>query len=290
MPEPIRDHWAQWVLHRRHGGDAQQQQSNLEYLLPVRDHILQNARIAADDVVLDVGTGDGLIAFGALDQVGERGRVILSDISQDCMAYCQDLVQRLGVAERCQLICSPADDLTALAAASVDVITTRSVLIFVAAKQRAFQEFYRVLKPNGRLSIFEPINRYFGIPGPPGYDVAPIQDIWHKISVVYERLQPSGANPMVDFDERDLLTMAERAGFRETHLELQVRIMPMPPLRWEVWVRSSPHPLLPTLEEAMHEALTMEEMRRCVTHLQPLMESGQGTWRDAVAYLWAVKR
>jgi arsenite methyltransferase len=215
--------------------------------------------------------------------------VILSDISQDCMAYCQDLVHQLGVAERCQLLCASADDLSALAATSVDVITTRSVLIFVAAKPRAFQEFYRVLKPNGRLSIFEPINRYFGIPGPPGYDIAPIQDIWHKISTLYERLQPADANPMVDFDERDLLTMAERAGFRETHLELQVRIMPLPPLRWDVWVRSSPHPLLPTLEEAMHEALTPAEIARCVTHLQPLMESGQGTWRDAVAYLWAVK-
>ena len=83
----------------------------------------------------------------------------------------------------------------------------------------------------------------------------------------------------MDFDERDLLTLAERAGFRETHLELQVRIMPMSPLRWDVWVHSSPHPLLPTIEEAMHKALTPEEMARCVTHLQPLMESGQGTWR-----------
>ena len=81
----------------------------------------------------------------------------------------------------------------------------------------------------------------------------------------------------MDFDERDLLTLAERAGFRETHLELQVRIMPMSPLRWDVWVHSSPHPLLPTIEEAMHEALTPKEMARCVTHLQPLMESGQGT-------------
>jgi SAM-dependent methyltransferase len=176
-----------------------------------------------------------------------------------------------------------------LAAASVDVITLRSVLIFVAGKEGAFQEFYRVLKPNGRLSIFEPINRYFGIPGPPGYDITPIQDIWHKILAVYERLQPAHANPMVDFDERDLLSMAERTGFREIHLELQVRIMPLPPLRWDVWVRTSLHPLLPTLEEAMHEALTAEEMARCAMHLQPLMESGQGTWREAVAYLWAVK-
>jgi arsenite methyltransferase len=85
MAEPIRDLWAQWLLHRRHGDDAEQQQSDLEYLMPVRDHILQNAQIAADDVVLDVGTGDGLIAFGALAQLGEQGRVILSGISQDCM-------------------------------------------------------------------------------------------------------------------------------------------------------------------------------------------------------------
>lgn len=290
MPEPIQDRWAQWLLHRRHGGDPEQHKRDLEYLLPVRDHILRNARIAAHDVVLDVGTGDGLIAFGALAEVGEQGRVILSDISQDCLEHCQALVQQMGVAERCQLLHASADDLTALEEASVDVVTTRAVLIYVTAKQRAFQEFYRVLKPNGRLSIFEPINRYFGIPGPPGYDVAPIQDIWPKIWAVYERMQPPDTNPMFDFDERNLLTLAEHAGFREIHLELRVRIMPIPPLRWDVWVRSALSPLVPTLEEAMQEALTPEETARCVAHLRPLMERGQGTWREAVAYLWAVKR
>jgi hypothetical protein len=38
----------------------------------------------------------------------------------------------------------------------------------------------------------------------------------------------------------------------------------------------------------MQEALTPEEMARCVTHLRPLVEAGQGTWRDALAYLWPV--
>jgi arsenite methyltransferase len=289
MPEPLQDDWVQWLLHRRYGGDPEQQQRELEYLLPLRDRILHNARIAANDVVLDVGTGDGLVAVGALTQVGEHGRVILSDISQACIAYCQALVQQLGVTERCQLLCTSADDLTALESASVDVITTRSVLLFVAAKQQAFQEFYRVLRPNGRLSIYEPINRYFGIPGPPGYDMTPIQDIWDKIMTLYEHIQPPDTNPMLTFDERDLLAYAEQAGFGEIHLELQVRIMPIPPLRWDVWVQSAPHPMLPTLEEAMHEALTPEESARCVAHLRPLMEAGQGTWRDAVAYLWAVK-
>ena len=36
--------------------------------------------------MLDVECGDGLIAFGALDRVGEEGVVIFSDISQDLLA------------------------------------------------------------------------------------------------------------------------------------------------------------------------------------------------------------
>lgn len=38
---------------------------------------------------------------------------------------------------------------------SVDVVTVRSVLIYVQEKQNAFREFHRVLKPEGRLSIFQ---------------------------------------------------------------------------------------------------------------------------------------
>jgi len=41
------------------------------------------------------------------------------------------------------------------------VVTTRSVLIFVQHKHAAFREFHRVLRPGGRVSIFEPINNYF---------------------------------------------------------------------------------------------------------------------------------
>jgi hypothetical protein len=65
MPESICDQWAQWLLQRRHGGDPAQQKSDVAGLAQVRHHVLRNAQLAAGDVVLDVGTGDGLMAFGA---------------------------------------------------------------------------------------------------------------------------------------------------------------------------------------------------------------------------------
>src|SRR5207245_7466106 len=79
-PSTVGDRWSQWLLRGREGGDqALRQRFLAEILLPVRDQVLNRGRIEKGEVVLDVGAGDGLIAFGALDRVGSTGRVIFSD-------------------------------------------------------------------------------------------------------------------------------------------------------------------------------------------------------------------
>jgi SAM-dependent methyltransferase len=286
-PEMIQDEWARWPLHRRHGGDPEKQKAMLADLYPVRDKVLAHAQVAAGDVLLDVGAGDGLIAFGAVPLVGDHGRVIVSDISHDLLQHCQALADQLGVRDRCTFLHASADHLSALAAASVDIVTTRSVLIYVAAKQQALSEFYRVLKPGGRLSLFEPINR-FAEGGRP-FDVRPIQAVADKVRAVYERMQPRESNPMLNFDERDLLTWVEQAGFDEAHLELRADIAPCQPERWEVALHRSGNPKIPTLAEAMQEALTPAEAEQFIAYVRPRIERGEGTWRMATAYLWAVK-
>jgi ubiquinone/menaquinone biosynthesis C-methylase UbiE len=292
MPEHPRDQWAEWLLHRRHGGDPAQAQASLQWLIPVREKVLANARPQPGETLLDVGAGDGLIAFGALPLVGTTGTVIFSDISQDLLDHCRGLAAESGALDRCCFLRTPADDLSAVAPASVDAVTTRSVLIYVAAKQAAFAEFYRVLKPGGRLSIFEPINR-FGGPATRlgGLDMTPVQEIADKIFAVYERLQPFDTDPMLDFDERDLLTLAEQAGFREIHLEYQATIKPTVPLApWDVAIRMPGNPRVPSLGEVLDTVLIPDEAARFIAYYRPFYENGQGIARSAVAYLWAVKQ
>jgi len=301
MTKSKQDQWAQWLLERRHGGDPEKQKAVLKHLFPVRDIVLQNTKLAEGETLLDVGCGDGLIAFGALSLLGKHGKVIFSDVSQDLLDHCQALAEQMGALDCCQFVRASADELGVIEANSIDAVTTRSVLIYVATKKQAFDEFYRVLKPGGRLSIFEPINR-FTFPEPPnrffGYDVSPIMPITHKMLAIYACFQPLDKDPMMDFDERDLLTLSEQSGFAEIHLELQVEILPgrleqdadTEKPNWQTFLRSSPNPLVPTLEEAMNEALSVSEIEQFTTHLRPLVEKKQYVRRFAVAYLWAVKQ
>ncbi len=94
---------------------------------------------------------------------------------------------------------------------------------------------------------------------------------------------------MLDFDERDLIAFAEAAGFTEVELELKAEIKRFKPRNWDGFLDSAPNPLAPTLREAMREALTLEEADRLVAHLRPAVEAGNGTYRHASAYLWAIK-
>jgi arsenite methyltransferase len=287
------DKWAAWVLRRRHGGDSSQRERELEYLIPIRDRVLDNARISPRDVVLDVGSGDGLVAFGALERLGPEGRVIVSDISGDLIRHTEALATELGHADRASFVEASADDLSPMAGETLDVVTTRSVLIYVDDKARAFREFYRVLRQGGRVSIFEPINSYF--PETPddfwGFDARPVRDLVTKI-LDYEGWTDSAYedDPMMNFTERDLFKYAEEGGFREIHAELVVDVEPGSwVVDWDRLLNTSPNPNAHTVAEILDRALSEEERTRFERHIRPLADAGLGVKRSAFAFLWAVK-
>jgi arsenite methyltransferase len=286
-----KDIWSEWLLNRRFGGDSERMKKGLSLLYPIRDKILSHVDLKENQTLLDVGCGDGLIAFGALEKF-DRCRVIFSDISKDLLDHAETLARKMNVEDRCRFVYASADDLSVFENESVEAITTRSVLIYVADRQKAFLEFHRVIKPEGQLSIFEPISS-FSDPEPvdrfAGYDIAAVMDITEKIKGLYDRIQPPGIDSMGNFSERDLINQAEKAGFQEVHLELQANIAPAEAMDWQVLLHTPWNPKVPSLAEAMDQALTPEETQKFVNHLRPLVESGKGMRRSAVAYLWAVK-
>jgi len=266
-----------------------------------RDSVLDRAVLRPGDVVLDVGCGDGLIGFGALDRIGPEGRVIFSDISAKLVAQCKASLAspaRAGgqgggaLLARCRFVVNSADDLRDIADCSVDVVTTRSVLIYVDRKDRAFAGFFRALRPGGRISIGEPINR-FSYPEPRGqflgYDVMPVVETADKLEAFFDREERPKISAMMDFDERDLIAIAQRSGFGNIHLDLQADIKSPRAQGWTRFLQSAGNPLSPTLEEAMIASLTPAERDRFTAHLKPLVESGIGAERRAFAYLSAEK-
>jgi arsenite methyltransferase len=260
-------------------------------LREVRECVLDRAELREGETLLDVGCGDGLIAFGALAR-GAR-RVIFSDVSQDLL----DVSRELAAGEpRADFVRASAEDLSAILDASVDVVTTRSVLIYVAEKARAFAEFLRVLKPGGRLSAFEPINR-FGYPERDGLwlgiEMGELWPLARRVRGRYDAMA-GDARPMLDFDERDLLELAHAAGFESAGVLFEARIergrlWGQAPPPFERLLKTAPNPNAPTLEEVLDAELAADERQRFLEYVRPHFEAGELVGRSAAAYLRARK-
>jgi arsenite methyltransferase len=297
MNDTIQNRWAQRILEPRYKNDPELQKDVEANFIHIRNTVLQNAHVVAGETVLDVGCGNGLIAFEALSHVGEEGKVLFCDISQQLLEHCRTLARKRGVLDQCQFVAASADDLSLVETNSVDVVTTRSVLVYVKNKHQAFQEFYRVLKPRGRLSICEhipslmypePANMFFG------YPVTPIMSLTQKVRAVYEQLEPP---EIVNFGVHDLWRFVTNAGFSEMHLGLVAEVLPgtvqngsaVQKPSWEAFLKGSRHPFVPTIGEAIQQALTADEAEQLTSYLRPLLETRQNERRSAIAYLSGVK-
>lgn len=109
------------------------------------------ANIKEGDVVLDFGSGAGFDAFLASKKVGESGKVIGVDFTEEMVEKARELAEkynnrnvefRLGDIENL-----PIEN------ESIDVIISNCVINLAPDKLKVFKEAYRVLKKTGRMYV-----------------------------------------------------------------------------------------------------------------------------------------
>jgi ubiquinone/menaquinone biosynthesis C-methylase UbiE len=138
------------------------------WLEPATEAMLQMARIASGDRVLDVAGGSGEPALTAVARVGPGGYVLSTDIATNLVRLATENARERGLtADQFEARVMDGEHLE-LPDTSFDAVLSRLGLIYFPDRPQALAEMQRVLKPGGRVALASfttPLaNPYFSIP------------------------------------------------------------------------------------------------------------------------------
>lgn len=130
------------------------------------ERLLDALKLRGDEVLLDVGTGDGVVAIAAAKRM-PQGSVIAADDWRRphsgrslSPAIARANAEAEGVGQRVR-VCTTSFETLDIPSASVDVAVACFALHHLErdARERALGEMVRVLRPGGRLLVAEPVRR-----------------------------------------------------------------------------------------------------------------------------------
>jgi arsenite methyltransferase len=210
--------WAEWLTKTRFAHLSDDERAELlRGLGATRDRVLDGARLEPGDDVLDLGAGTGLLTFGAHERIGD-GWVFAVDPSVDVL---EELLRGAHEASLSGVMYLIGDaEVVPLPDESVDAAVMRSVLMYVEDIRVAAVELHRVLRPGGRVSLYEPINRK-------GTYIAPTVD-WSPLGgelaqrVAEEWEAHAAADPLFRLDDEELADALAAAGFADVAVEYEV--------------------------------------------------------------------
>jgi arsenite methyltransferase len=294
------DVWSEWLLHRRHADDAAYARVVRGVVEGIADRVLDAAHLSAGMSLADIGAGEGLLAFKAIERIGPSLRVTMTDISAPMLRHAEAKSVERSLRSQCTFLECSAERLDGIADSTLDVVATRAVLAYVPDKGAALREFHRVLKPGGRLSIAEPIlqdEAFFARALRKQVDAqrAGSKDrfliLLHrwKSAQFPDTEELCAESPITNYSERDLLNFVRGSGFAEIHLELHIDVAPSLITSWEVFLNSSPHPWAPPLSVILADKFTPDERRFFEQIVRPTVEGGKNLSAERIAYLSAVK-
>jgi arsenite methyltransferase len=294
---PHADVWFDWLLRIRHGADAAYAVELQHMLDGIRDRVLDHAGLRPGQQLADVGSGDGLIAFGALarDPTVEATFV---DISPALIGYTQELAQRRGLLQRCRFVVASAESLAAIPDASFDVVTARAVIAYLSDKLAAIRELRRILRPGGRVSTVDPVfqDQAYALAGIASQlragetgSATAYFEFLHRCGSAHlpDTLLGIRENPLTNFTERDLLRLFEVAGFVNIHLRLHIDSVPALPVPWQVYLATSPRAGAPTMGDILATRFDQRERTEFERLFRRGIEAGAAVERRTNAFIFA---
>lgn len=148
----------------------------------VRDRLLDDLALKGDERVLDLGTGRGLMLIGAAKRL-KSGRVTGIDISEEAEAA-KENAKREGVAEKVR-VDAPGAMKLAYPDNHYDAVVSALAIyrLDYNTRAQAVREMWRVLKPGGRLAVFDPLRageyaETLRASGAKDLELSPISFLW----------------------------------------------------------------------------------------------------------------
>lgn len=272
--ENICKNWTQWLKETRFSYMTEEQKSQtLNWLIAIRDLLIQRAEIQKGDKIIDLGCGTGLMGFGVLEKFKDEVEVIFSDKFEDCIKECADFLEKLSIPHNASFLQSDCADIK-LPDNSIDKAFMRSVLVHIVDKQPAISEVYRILKKGGSFNVFEPViasnTRYHEL-------VAPNKiDDYEEFKKAEDAFMSDSNNSLVNFDQNTLLEMLEKAGFEDGSVDVDTTASKYLADREtiEKWFVGKPSPSEKSMKERFMDYFPEEKVNKFI---EQYVQALQGT-------------
>lgn len=281
--------WSDWLKKTRFSymNEIQKEQT-LNWLNVIKEQVLLLANIKENEVIADFGCGSGLLGFGVLEKFNNKVELIFSDKFEDCLEECKKILSEIKIENNAKFLQSDILDIK-LSDNYLDCAMTRSVLVHVLDKKKAFCEIYRVLKKNGRYCAFEPIisqnTRYYEL-----LSSEQISD-YAEFKKAEKEFMENPSDPLVNFDAYSLDKNMTDAGFKDVLVNVNTVSSKYKPLKEGIinWFIQPPAPDQKTMKERFLEYFDEKKVDNFIQEVQNTLSQKEIEVSSKTALIKAVK-